>query len=544
MGLFRTVSAPAEPARFSVPRALTASAQKISLSDVNQARQISERFSTSSNWQDLAWHYYDSIGEIKYAYGQVGKIMSRIRLYAAFVADRNAAPVPIDEVGEDGPDPKVVEAAIGFMEDLVFDNGATSIMSAGALNLQITGECYLGNIQEPDSPGWNVFSTSELRVGVDGNWSYRPLQSSSTAIGRIIDKSRASVGRIWLPHPRYHLEADSSLRSLLGDCEELLLLNRMNAAISKSRLNAGVLFIPDALTVSATSPDVNGEDVDEDEDTLEQALIDSMVEPIRDIDSGSAVVPLMIRGPAEMGQHVRYFNIGRDVPTQLVARTDQVKDRIMNGLDVPKEIIEGLAGVKYSNAIVISDGMYKAAIEPMAVLLADAITAVYLKPMLRAKGFTDEQLKNVVVWYDPSEVVTRPDPSSSANEGFDRKVLSARAWRTAHGFSESDAPEEDEIAMRLAIDKAQIPQEMAAGLLRQVLPGVFGAPGEEANETLSELDQLLSGQAPGGEQPSLEQGQPEQPEQTEPGQEPEQLAQAEPEPSPGGAMPPMQPVGR
>ena len=537
MGLFRSET-PAEPARFSVPRALTASAQKISLNDVNQARQISERFSAANNWQDLAWYYYDSIGEIKYAYSQVGKIMSRIRLYAAYVADKNAAPVPMGEV-ENELAADLVKAAEEFIEDLTNDNGATNLMSAGALNLQVTGECYLGNIQESDAPGWNVFSTSELRVGVDGNWSYRPLQTSGTVIGRTVDKTRASVGRIWLPHPRYHLEADSSMRALLSDCEELLLLNRMTSAIAKSRLNAGVLFLPDALTVAATSPEVNGVDIDENEDTLEQMLIDSMVEPIRDIDSGSAVVPLMLRGPSDMGEYIKYFDIGRDVPTQLVSRTEQVKDRIMNGLDVPKEIIEGLAGVKYSNAMVISESMYKATIEPMAVLMADAITAVYLKPMLRAKGYSDSDLKKVVVWYDPSEVVTRPDPSASANEGFDRKLISGRSWRVAHGFSESDAPDEEELALRLALEKAQMPQEMSAGLLRKMFPNIFGAPGEAASDTLNQLNSLLSGEpAPEpGLEPQQPEGEPEGELATEQQQPP--MAQAEPEPSPNGQLPPQ-----
>jgi hypothetical protein len=84
-------------------------------------------------------------------------------------------------------------------------------------------------------------------------------------------------------------------------------LNRTFRATARSRLNAGALYLPDGLSVAAQGdPDYPYDDenelnpgvtVEEAEDEFEDQLIDAMTTPIRDEDSASAVVPLIIRGP-------------------------------------------------------------------------------------------------------------------------------------------------------------------------------------------------------------------------------------------------------
>ena len=96
----------------------------------------------------------------------------------------------------------------------------------------------------------------------------------------------------------------------------------------------------------------------------------------------------------------------------------------MQGLDVPKDIVTGLANVKYSNAMQIDESLYKAHIEPLMLLIVDALTVMYLRPYLIANGYSPEEVKDVCVWYDPSLVATRNDRAADADMGFDKLAIS------------------------------------------------------------------------------------------------------------------------
>jgi hypothetical protein len=198
-----------------------------------------------------------------------------------------------------------------------------------------------------------------------------------------------------------------------------------------------------------------------------------MTTPIRDEDSASAVVPLIIRGPAELGDKIKQFKFERSFDPALAQRADRVLERILQGLDVPKDIVTGLANVKYSNALQIDESLYKAHIEPLMLLIADALTVVYLRPALISSGFTEEDVKKIVVWYDPSQVATRNDRAADADSGFDKMAISYETWRHAHGFSNQDAPDAKEIAIRMMIEKGAISPELTQAMIAALAPDVM-----------------------------------------------------------------------
>lgn len=489
-----------DPAPYSQTRPLTAAAVQIKLNDKSEAERFqARRKSAAFTWQQEAWEYYDAIGEIKYAFNLVASVVSRIRLYAAVVEDPAYAPAPLDPKAENqniGPRlAAAAERAIKRLESAF--GGQAGLLKDMALNLQVTGECYL--VQVPERIGsklpetWDIRSTDELSVDSRGNYIVTPLQEVSNAFGSsdkgksaIVLPSNAFVGRIWRTHPRYTQEADSSMRGLLDLCSELLLLNRTFRATAKSRLNAGALYIPDGLSVAA-GPDPgypygDEEGLYEDEltpeeaaDEFEEQLIDALSTPIKDEESASAVVPLIIRGPADLGDKIKQFKFERSFDPALAERSDRVLERIMQGLDVPKDVVTGLANVKYSNALQIDETLYKAHIEPLMLLIADALTVVYLRPYLKANGFEEDQVNQLVVWYDPSLVATRNDRAADADSGFQKMAVSYDTWRRAHGFSEADAPTEAELGLRLLIEKGAITPELTESLLEAIAPGVMGA---------------------------------------------------------------------
>lgn len=505
MGIFRSDSSdnlpvivtglgatPARAVAYDTPRAITAAATQIKINDKAEFEQFkSRRSSGSSTWQGEAWEYYDAIGEIKYAFNLVASVISRIRIFPAIVEDPSQAPVSVTQSVK--VDDRLASAADRALDRLnsAF-GGQPGMLRDAALNLSVAGECYLVQIPErigsqiPES--WDIRSVDEIKTDPRGGYSVvgrREMSNSGNQNGpanRL--PSNAFIGRIWRSHPRYSDEADSSLRGLLDLCSELLLLNRTFRATARSRLNAGALYLPDGLSVAAQGDvDIYDDDTDlnptitsaEMEDDFEEQLIDAMTTPIRDEESASAVVPLIIRGPAELGDKIKQFKFERSFDPALAQRADRVLERILQGLDVPKDIVTGLANVKYSNALQIDETLYKTHIEPLMLLIVDALTVVYLRPYLLASGFTKDDVDRIVVWYDPSAVSTRNDRAADADSGYDRYAVSLDTWRRAHGFSDADAPNANELAIRMMIERGAITPELTEAMLGALAPGVMDA---------------------------------------------------------------------
>ena len=517
----------AESAPYSTPRALTAAAAQVRMNDKGEAEYFkNRRQSSSSAWQGEAWEYYDAIGEVKYAFNLVASVVSRIRLYAAVVDNPAEAPVPVrsaDNINERLG--AAAERALSRLDSAY--GGQAGLLRDAALNLSVTGECYL--VQMPSRPGsglpesWDIRSVDEIQIDSKNNYGIVPRRdylpghnagassSSKNNKGIIPLPDKAFVGRIWRAHPRFSDEADSSLRGLLDLCAELLLLNRTFRATARSRLNAGALYLPDGLSVAA-SPDPNypyddetdldpGFTPEEAADEFEDQLIDAMTTPIRDEDSASAVVPLIIRGPAELGDKIKQFKFERSFDPALAARSDRVLERILQGLDVPKDVITGLANVKYSNALQIDESLYKSHIEPLMLLIADALTVVYLRPYLVANGFAPAEVERVCIWYDPSQVATRNDRAADAESGFGKMAISFDTWRRTHGFSEADAPSPEEVALRMIMEKGAITPELTEAVIGAIAPELMASTRQSQQDNSvapvpDELSQMLQGGPP------------------------------------------------
>ena len=511
----------AQAVPYTAPRALTAAAVQLQINDKGEVEKFKQRRAGgSSDWQSEAWEYYDAIGEIKYAFNLVASVVSRVRLYAAVVD--NPAETPIAARSSDVIDPRLAAAAERALARLDSAyGGQAGLLKDAALNLSVTGECYLVQFPERKGSGlkesWDIRSTDELQLDSKNSYVIIPRRdiigtsSSRSGANGVKLPNTAFVARIWRAHPRYSEEADSSLRGLLDLCSELLLLNRTFRATARSRLNAGALYLPDGLSVAA-SPDPDypyddendlnpGMTAEEAADEFEDQLMDAMTTPIRDEDSASAVVPLIIRGPAELGDKIKQFKFERSFDPALAERSDKVLDRILMGLDVPKDIVTGLANVKYTNAQTIDDNLYKAHIEPLMLLIADALTVAYLRPALLAAGFLEEDVARVCIWYDPSAIATRNDRAADADMGFDKMAVSYETWRRAHGFSAADAPDANELAIRMLVEKGVLSQELTQALIGAIAPEVMKSvrdaqQAESAAPVPQEIQQILDNATP------------------------------------------------
>lgn len=495
MGLFTRTPEADTPAgtRKALPygavRPITAAAQRVKVDDKHEVETVKKR-RAADVWQNDAWDYYDMIGEVKYAFSLIGSVMSRIRLYPAAIISDNAVPSRVDDV----PDlaEGIAEAARTALRKLESANGGIpGLLHDASINLSVAGECYL--VQTPAKEGsgipetWKIKSVDELVIA-QGRGAAFGIKTRRTQAQNEIEilPSNAFMGRIWRMHPRYSDEADSSLRALLDLMDELLLLSRTVRATARSRLNAGALFVPDGLSVSAeddgdsdTTPDPTDTTGDAG-DVFEEELLDAMTTPIIDEASASAVVPLIIRGPAELGSQIRLIKFERSFDPQLTQRADKVLERILAGLDIPKDVVTGMASVKYSNAVQIEEALYKQHIEPQCLMLCDALTVIFLRPVLRAMGYEEEDVRRIVIWYDPSPVNTKPDKASASTTGYTNRIISQETWRRANGFSETDAPSNLETAQRVAIERGQLSEPVTEALFKSLIPDLLAQVRDQA----------------------------------------------------------------
>lgn len=350
---------------YNASRPLRASAQVIKLdtrTEIDAFTRANARATAADAWQTAAWDYFDEVGEVKYAYYVMANTVSRIRIYPGVVTDPARPPQHVNDV--ETLNPALRDCALAAMRKLASGpGGIPTLLRDLALNLSVPGEGFLVQIPErrgselPES--WAIYSSDAVKVDASGNVALK-MRADDKMSDYVVLPKNAFVGRIWRSHPRYAQEADSAMRGLLGLLEELMLLNRTVRATARSRLNAGLLYLPDGLSIGGAEATPYTEDLDstigadespsgtgDDEDEFEVQLMDAMTTPIQDEDSAAAVVPLIVRGPAELGPQIQYIKFERSFDPALAARASEVLDRVLGGLDIPKEVVKGLADVKY-----------------------------------------------------------------------------------------------------------------------------------------------------------------------------------------------------
>jgi hypothetical protein len=482
----------ASSAAYSQSRAIVAAAEQVDLEHAWQER-ASASYKAS---QEEAWVGYGRVGEVHYGFNLVANVLSRLRVYPATVPESDEAPQGASEAAKKGRISSDLARDAEEVMRQITGPGFSRLVSSFSLNLNVPGECYLIRLTNQLKDGtktveWKIVSTDELTVDINGA-VLRPIRGETSKEQRL--PKGTYIARIWRPHPRYSGEPDSSLMGVADAVEELLILQRLVRSATRSRLNNGLLFLPNDLLTSKMQLamqglDETGKPLSEEQlaamtedpgNQLVADLLQAIVTAISDEGDVSAVAPLMVTGEGGLGDQIKHITFARSSDDWLVNRTERALERILQGIDVPKEVVTGLADVKYSNALVIDENLYKANIEPLALVLVDALTEVYLRPMLRAKGYSEADLDRIVVWYDPSEIVTRPNQANDASEGYDRMVLGPHAWRREHGFGDDDAPTEAELGMMLLTSGVALPPDVQMALLQALLPKVLGKQREES----------------------------------------------------------------
>lgn len=436
-------------------RGVVASAHRVKLKD-----ESSNRLRTQ-DWQARAWLYYDTVGEYREASQFYSRSLAPLRLYVAKWDDTQNDWV---EIKSDDPGYTEQDGQVLGLWDRVQDPGGGRSQLLGNYGRQrfVAGESYL-TVTGADDPAepevWEMLSTDELIPEGDG-WRRRYRPGEDTKVKEAAEDTtvpmpdQAVVYRMWRPHPRFSRLADSPTRAVLDVAEELVMLTAAIRARARSRLaGAGLLLIPDDVDFEEEQDEdqQQADQTDAEQGPFERMLTAAMTTAIEDQGDASAVVPVTAFVPADSIDKWRLIDFGQGSNAYPeVKLRDEAVTRLARGLDMPVEILLGLAQANHWTGWMIHRQTWQVHVQPVAEEMVDDFTGIYLRPAIAAAGIAVESVK-YRIWYDESKVVTNPDRSRDAKDLHKAFAISDESLREANGFTDDDAPEDDEITRRVEI---------------------------------------------------------------------------------------------
>lgn len=444
------------------PKALHAAATRVTRGKAKGLTRLTQK------WQERALGFYDSIGAVHFAGQFHSRAFTKLRLFPA-VLDENGDVQEIDN-------PK----ARAILDRLQDPNGGRSSMlgTYGRLEFLI-GDSRMMMTIEDGQEKWEIVSPDELRLEQDGK-SYRRVTAQggeATELEALPDdafepvEGQVLVYRLWRRHPRYSEWADSSMRGILDDCEEYLRLSRTVRSRALSRIaGPGILWIPEEISFPAPEP---GADEDMKFDAFGDDLTEALTAPMADEESAAAFSPMLVRAKGDMIDKVRLmlFRDSGELYPEAGMRDECIK-RIATGVDMPAEVLLGLADANHWSAWVVTDESFTAHIQPACQQLVDDLTSAYFRPACREANLTNWE--RMVVGYDPAEVINHPNRGEDAQDAFDRGALDFETYLEAKGFEATNRPTPDEIALMVAVK---------TGDLSYIVTGAPSAPATQPGPT-------------------------------------------------------------
>ncbi|MEU2134413.1 hypothetical protein [Streptomyces sp. NPDC018352] len=427
--------------------------------------QVRSVVGKGQEWQGQAWDFYRSVSELKSGIRWAANGCSRARLYIGRIdPDGSSKPTPVDAQDED-LSPDLVAQLLAPLEELAGGQlGQSEMLRRLSVHLDIPGESYLVGFDDPTSGErrWLVCSPSEV-TSTGGGGTIRVQLPDSQAARIELSLDECTLIRLWRPDDEYAYLPDSPLNGLQDPLRELQGLTAHVLATVDSRLQgAGLGLISDDVTPASPQQSDGANPIHSDPVTA--ALIEAASASLRNRDSAAALVPLLLRVPGSVEDKFKWFSFATELDEQVLPLREAAIKRLAIGLDMPPEVLTGLADTNHWNAWIISDDSIKLHLEPKLGLICDALTSQYFRAAWEALGVPDPE--NWACWYDTSDLKQRPNRGPEGAEAHARGAISDAAYLRAIGFSPEDMPDAEEQRRRLLMQIATTNPQLAPAALK------------------------------------------------------------------------------
>lgn len=388
----------------------------------------------------LAWYYWGRFPELRYTTRYISNALSMASLYVGEKQDPGSEPV---RLSGSHPASDLMNSFAGG------PTGQSELLDRLGLHLTVVGDSVLmgpsgsASYQEPFNK-WDVWSTEEVSsrngkifVRLPYNAKEQPIPTGILPV------------RIWRQHPVYKWDSESPVKGAFSVLEELDILDRHVKASGNSRLSgAGMLGIPEELDLPGSDLEVDGTDADR----FVAFLTDVMSMAIKNPGTAAARVPIILRGPADYIEKIQHFDFSTEFSQAVPDLRMTAIRRIALGMDIPPEILLGNAGTTGWSAWQIDESTLRLHIVPLLRLITSSLTDGWLRPMLEELPLSKaqkEQIPNLEIGFDISDLKIRQDISGDAQALYDRFEIDSDALRLATGYGPNSIPDDKELAKQI-----------------------------------------------------------------------------------------------
>lgn len=404
---------------------LVASASKVTEGGPESA--IAKR--RQESWQKQAFIYTKLVPELNYASRFYAKMLAKIKLFPAF-RNPDDSLTPIKE----GPPVDLLDR----IQDPA--GGRSQILYMYGRLMFITGEGYLfGRYLGAEKEAWAFVNSQEL-VFEDGRLvAWKPRRDGDPIK---FPAGQAEAYRMWTADPEHSGDAESPMRAVLEIAEEMDLLTRSVKSTAVSRLLNGMYRVPTEMSFGSDEP---GMDDDPEKNPFMEAMFSHMLTVIENAGSPEAALGFFAEGPYEFLDRLEHINLhdaANDYMEQALRK--EAVDRMGMGLDLPPEILKGMAEANHWGARQILHDTWRSHGTVIAEQACDDFCDAYLRPALREGEEPFPRWNEVVIGYDDSAVIVPPDRTDDADKAMDRGEITDEGYLKLKNIpSEWGAKEED-----------------------------------------------------------------------------------------------------
>lgn len=428
-------------------------------------------------WQVSAWDAYDEVPESHATTAFIAACLSRLKFKLAWLGDDDEPGDVWDEEGNVKEGINAVAAELG--RQLVRSlrakrGGSTRLLAKIGANMAQVGDLSVVPRDMNGRRYFDAYSVDELRPNGDGTYTrFAGPGRQAETFTRTADGKPPLVIRIHREHPRFSEWADSGVRALLPTLEVMKLLTQEMRSSTVSRIiGKGILWVSEDADLP---PDPN--DPEREGLTAQLATVGSVA--IQSPGSAAAQVPVIVRVP---GKPQEMFALTEFASPDLntIEKRDAAVNTFARGAELPVEQVIGMAKANHWGAWMIDETTAKVYIAPLMEIIDGILTDDYLLPSFKLAGIAESLYGNFCIDYDDAALVVHPDRSAAAQDAHGTSAepnlaISEQAYRDARGFSESDAPDDEEVERRIAIAE-RLRRSSAAG--RDQQRGTEGGPGK------------------------------------------------------------------
>jgi hypothetical protein len=308
--------------------------------------------SRNQDWQSLAWEMYNRVGELRYYVGWRSSSCSRVRLIASAIDPDTGKPtghIPADD--PNGPRMKEIVRSIAGGP-----LGQSQLIKRAAESLSVPGEVWVAILDtgQPTLPGgtgqmtWLALTRDEVRSAAGGFLEIELPSGDRHQFNAHTD----SIFRIWNPHARRAMDADSPVRAVLDALHEIVRTTKTISNASKSRLiGNGIVFVPQEMSLPATQgPTSDKTDIGEQTaitgtpavKQLQELLWQVATTAYDDDDSMAALIPMFATVPGDQVKNVNHLTFDNSITNINIQVRNDAISRLAMGLDVSPERLLGL----------------------------------------------------------------------------------------------------------------------------------------------------------------------------------------------------------